>query len=67
MVKPFLLSFLRRGKKRADQHAMLVGFLALLCPVKEVHMMLKNIKKHEIRTQQSAARNGFYSRSFRGE
>ena len=52
MVKPFLPSFLRRGtlyplrvKSGAVQHAMLVGFLALLCPDKEVHLILKNIDK----------------------
>ena len=45
MVKHFLPSFFVRAKKRAVQHAMLVGFLALLCPDKEVHMILKNINK----------------------
>ena len=52
MVKPFLPSFLRRGtlyplrvKSVAVQHAMLVGFLALLCPHKEVHLRyVKNLK-----------------------
>ena len=52
MVKPFLPSFLRRGtlyplrvKSGAVQHAMLVGFLALLCPYKEVQLRyVKNLK-----------------------
>ena len=46
MVKHFFAKlFLCEQKKRAVQHAMLVGFLALLCPDKEVHMILKNINK----------------------
>ena len=42
MVKHFFAKlFLCEQKKRAVQHAMLVGFLELLCPVKEVHLRLK--------------------------
>ena len=42
----FLQSFFCASKKSvAVQHAMLVGFLALLCPHKEVHLRyVKNLK-----------------------
>ena len=42
----FLPSFFCASKKSvAVQHAMLVGFLALLCPHKEVHLRyVKNLK-----------------------
>ena len=68
MVKHFFAKlFLCEQKKRAVQHAMLVGFLALLCPDKEVHMILKNI--NETGNSQLANHRSLrhYSRSFRGE
>ena len=67
MVKHFFAKlFLCEQKKRAVQHAMLVGFLALLCPVKEVHLRLKNI--NEIGNSQLAiiAHCDFLTRIFVG-
>ena len=51
MVKHFFAKlFLCEQKKRAVQHAMLVGFLALLCPHKEVHVK-EEINKESVRKE----------------